>query len=108
MRHVTVTASSLNWWLGTTTMYDVARRPNGNGGAPVSLHVVPRPSAVPIMEVDEERTTLDDAEARKAAAEWEDGTTVEESTLAQGKSFPHPQPAPPQNPFRAEGNTTNT
>jgi hypothetical protein len=72
---------------------------------------------VPAVEVDEERTTLDDAEARKAAAEWEDGTTVEESTLAQGKSFPHPQPvqAPsfPQpgaapNPFRAEGNTTNT
>ena len=59
------------------------------------------------MDVDEERTTLDEGEPRhaKAAADWEDGTTVEESTLAQGKAY-----RDANNPFRPEvaGSTTNT
>jgi hypothetical protein len=71
----------------------------------VSLHVVPRPSATSILEDDEERTTLDEGELRqKALAEWEDGTTVEESTLAQGKAFRDHNPFSPN----ANGNTTNT
>ena len=70
----------------------------------MSLHVVPRQSAqVPIVE-DDERTALDDGDAmRKAAAEWEDGTTVEESTIAQGKSY-----RPQDKSFDGGGSTTST